>query len=1621
MDGGSPGSRALQQGAAGPANSALRIFTKLGHAQGNSNSSRGTQGDQSPQPQARNATNALLSNAFLQPYDDDSTVEAVRPAAAGATAVGRQGAAGHTTGQIGGRQMMQGMGGRQGAAYHALPSHWRDQEPMSSSTASPVTPEGAAKHAAATSPRVQQIGLQREAFGSASSLEWVAGDRPDSSYSMLSATEAQAESPLETAPSGSSAGRFLPALSAMAARTTMRNKLGVHNSSGKHRQTGSVSSQYSTGRQSPVVRVGSASSAAADAPPQSEDIVRKYLGLQRRAPSASSTPPPLPAVASSYSSSAAAAAAVASGASGEPSAKSVPQQHQQQPLPQQEQPAGQDAEGVVYRRAVSSGDLPTMDGAKSSVRHFASGDDGQEFLTPDLVESPLEALVRHLTIELFQLYVNEDQKKKRTAAAAGQQRQPVESKGEDDAGLANLGTSIQSALGGGGPEYVQQFRLGPSQRSGTATPAVTMDGYFVPQEPEAGAAESAADAQPKPRPRHRLVQRTWMEEALIKARRVSTIDENVEEAILQSLDQQLADGELAATNDTSASSTLPAANDLSPPFAPTDISQFQLPSAATMLPRTSQKDQLSDMCAGGSQTHVTSPRGYYRARDPAAPHRKNAGERGGSGATGSSGSGALRNKAAVAGMSPARASLMRAVGRRQSVRLQPGKGQIVVAETQMSGATRSGSVGAAAPTMATTEPDAMARAKRAHSLPGLMQVPETREISYKDTQRRAARRVVLKRSSRSRARVVRRAERVVLGGTQQPLSSSSGNHHHGGGRKRHGHRRAPSRADMDQQLLKIELPPPVPLRVRREQIRFAPETLIVVRRPSKRPAPRSSTDATSEQKMVRVHNQLLGAQAMLSRHNSIMRQAAAAAAASATSASGGSGLRTVTQPAKSTVRSEALDGMLLDNALDEQLEDDELRNNSRRPRQVAEARSGPGVSSGAGADDGTQSKPWRNARRRSTLRRKEHNGRAPQNPDKPRKQDRPRNPDHHSQSHRRRLLLHGPAYRIYSGLRARPDTYLFLLSDVLVVTTQVAGTQSVTKAPSADAGAVAGGSRFRVHIVVPLARGVTALKTMRDGAAKRAGEDDDAEEQRLARQEERVRRACLSFEKNASEAVVYLINRNIVEPAPDSVAAFLYRCTALSRRQLGAFLGAGILGENLHENPTADEIEQERLFHRQIWVAFLDRCNIVGVAIDVALRSVLFNVRLPNSQAAIGVLLEAAALQWFARNAEHGASAGVYVPDSQDTAVKLAFAIMTLNTELHNPLLRADAQPDAAFRELVLKFRASVVDDPAMSARRKGNVLRKRDQPRVMQVMEVPTVFLKEIYQRVRANRLVTCSDARPSAPEIDVDWVRADADAGSADPLPGDQLERALDDIYCDPGFRDGVLFNASSDRIPAKLNIDAPALLRVTVRIPAVEEGVAFRIRVVNADPAGAGPGSGPGLGASAGPAVAIVPADRLTFVTSNVASFVIRPLRVGHFALHFVSEGTNARYYHPIPSRSMVVEGAFMRHTLQLSWTRPAAGAGAGAGAATGSGATPADAPAPARRARYMFGMDSYVTKAQWAHYLEAALTDSDADAVPTAAETASQALAAAASRNTPDPAADRSITASQLLSALGCEST
>ncbi|KAI9477367.1 hypothetical protein LPJ55_001760 [Coemansia sp. RSA 990] len=1648
MGDGSSDSRSTSGNLGAPA-SPLRIYTRV-----NNND---IPEDHSPGP--RGAAHALLGNAFSRPVDDESD-HGSRPSSS------------HKAAGKGSRAAAVPRAGRHGGGhYHPLPSHWRGQDSSPSSVGSPVTPDSGGSEdpgaprilplVSSTGSQVActpepfrpyhnshsyntvksrggrdqspastfyaQVGSMGDAFGSVSSLEWP-NDRPGSTHSYRStdqtgnfhASDAQAESPAD---SPGYNGRFVPALGALAARSgaAQRSALGVHTGPSRHHPSASTSSShYSYGMNSPPVRGMSAfgsfkdnpssplpeatlavpcSAADGEAPVtgQSEDIVRRYFGLQRQ-------PPQQPASQQSPQSALSPLGKSSSESSG-----------------------GDEASGnIVYRRAVSSGDLPTLEELHGAMQ----GNVGHaEFLTHDLVESPLEALVRRLTIELFQLYVSEDRKKSNGPLQQQQQMQ-LSTNDEDDIAqsLSRVLDPLSTDEG-----YVQQFRLGPSLRSGSTTPAVTMDGYFMPQAASGAAEPGSNDV--RPRPRHRLLERTWMEEALIKARRVSTIDENAEETILQGLESAALPAGPEPSLLSMANTVVDSFKDF-PQDSNADVAQFS--SSASGPPRIAKRGQALQLGMSGAEAggagqrpasgdrirprpklglsslseeggeasaddgtdRTMSPRSHYRARDPAAPHRKLPAER------------RHKNVAAAASISPARASLLRAVGRRQSIRLQPGKGQIVVAET-MSDSRSPAMAGDRSSIVApvTLDPDVVARAKRTNSLPGIMNLPETKEVSYRDIQRKAARKTELKKAPKSRGRYARRAERMVRGGTQ-PSGARSGDGQSQGGRRRHGHhRRMGSRADMEQQLVRVELPPPVPLRVRREQVRIVPEPLIIVRPPVAQVLPDDVN--TTEQKIQRVHNQLLGAQAVLSRHISVMRQTASKGSTNKSSGSKGSAAATSTDaavmavqlPGKNTVRNLALDAMMLEGAFDE---DDDIQQQQKKSHKHTHRER---MENPHHANSSTNAAPaWRSARRRSTLRRKERAQQQQKQQQRGTDKSAPAPPTavtpRQPMPMVRRLLLHGPAYKIYSSLRARSDAYLFLFTDILVVAVRAGGDSSTLSAPmtgpSTDASMIPTSCRFRVQLVIPLVNRITTLRAQREGASKRAGEDDDAEEKRITSQEDRIRRACHIFEKNTSEAVVYLINHEIIGPNADMVAGFLHRCTALSRRQTGSFLGAGIMGENLHENPTPDEVEQEKIFHQQTWISYLDRCNIVGVPIDEALRSILFYFRLPQNRRSTGILLEIAALQWFTKNKEFGTVSGVYIPESQDVAVKLVFTIMMLNSEVHNPMIRSEAQSDAVYHAFLQKFKASVVDDPALAGKRKGNVLRKRDQPRVVTVMEVPTDVLKAIYERVLANRLVTCSDTYAVAPEFDVDWIRDPTDV-NAPVLTDEEIENEIEDIYCDPGFRDGVLFNATSDRLPAKLNIEPAAWVRVTVRIPEADPKFALVVRVLGATV----DTSSSGTNSSSDP-ICILPSPRLTFQAANTASFVIRPQQVGHFTLHFVPEGMRARYYHPIPPRSVLVEGGFMRQAVQVSWKR-----------------------SDGHHGRHMFGLDSLTAKNMWVQHLDSVLkTTADAKEVLHGAEKAAQALIPAdssskgASNGKADPsgtvargASDHSVSFAQMMSALG----
>ncbi|KAJ2700640.1 hypothetical protein H4R19_005457, partial [Coemansia spiralis] len=490
--------------------------------------------------------------------------------------------------------------GRQSAHYHPLPTHWCGYGSSPGSAGSPVTPDsgGAAHqvplagiarspasymaeaphpppapardhgpsraklgvgHGPAGSPYGQGGGSASDAFGPAAGLDW-AGDRPGSRTSYRSGSQQAESSPMDQQEYG---GHFLPPPvppGTLAARPgASRGTIGAS----RHHPSASMTSlHYSYSAGSPVAREpgttpltpvplapstsmpmtsSTASSPALGAAGESpdgthgEDIVRRYFGRPQAQPPQPWAPPPLPQP-----------WAAPTGTS--PLSKSS----------SGSSAADEAASSIVYRRAVSSGDLPTLDELRGALR---SPDDGGDisttsFLSHDLVESPLEALVRRLTIELFQLYVSEDRQKGRGGGKPGSGGPPAggPARAVLADGYEDIAESLSRVLDPLSTDdgYVQQFRLGPSLDSGSTTPAVTMDGYFVPHAAgsrnvtptSAVAAVAAAAASagpqliPRPRPRHRQLERTWMEEALIKARRVSTIDETAGEAILQGLNME---------------------------------------------------------------------------------------------------------------------------------------------------------------------------------------------------------------------------------------------------------------------------------------------------------------------------------------------------------------------------------------------------------------------------------------------------------------------------------------------------------------------------------------------------------------------------------------------------------------------------------------------------------------------------------------------------------------------------------------------------------------------------------------------------------------------------------------------------------------------------------------------------------------------------------------------------------------------------------------------------------------------------------------------------------------------------------------------------------------------------
>ncbi|XP_021481170.1 cytohesin-3 isoform X1 [Oncorhynchus mykiss] len=131
------------------------------------------------------------------------------------------------------------------------------------------------------------------------------------------------------------------------------------------------------------------------------------------------------------------------------------------------------------------------------------------------------------------------------------------------------------------------------------------------------------------------------------------------------------------------------------------------------------------------------------------------------------------------------------------------------------------------------------------------------------------------------------------------------------------------------------------------------------------------------------------------------------------------------------------------------------------------------------------------------------------------------------------------------------------------------------------------------------------------------------------------------FNMDPKKGIQYLVDNDLLEWTAEAVAEFLYKEEGLNKTAIGNFLG-----------------EREEM-HLQTLKAFVELHEFSDLNLVQALRQFLWSFRLPGEAQKIDRMMEAFATRYCDCNA------GVF--QSTDTCYILSFAVIMLNTSLHNP------------------------------------------------------------------------------------------------------------------------------------------------------------------------------------------------------------------------------------------------------------------------------------------------------------------------------------------------------------------
>lgn len=155
---------------------------------------------------------------------------------------------------------------------------------------------------------------------------------------------------------------------------------------------------------------------------------------------------------------------------------------------------------------------------------------------------------------------------------------------------------------------------------------------------------------------------------------------------------------------------------------------------------------------------------------------------------------------------------------------------------------------------------------------------------------------------------------------------------------------------------------------------------------------------------------------------------------------------------------------------------------------------------------------------------------------------------------------------------------------------------------------------------------------------------DNGEESKNAARAKQLSLGRKKFNMDPKKGIEFLVQQGLLQNTPQDISAFLYRGEGLNKTAIGDYLG------------------EKSPFHEQVLKAFVDLHDFTDLIIVQALRQFLWSFRLPGEAQKIDRMMETFAQRYCQLNPN--------IFSNPDTCYVLSFAVIILNTSLHNPSVK---------------------------------------------------------------------------------------------------------------------------------------------------------------------------------------------------------------------------------------------------------------------------------------------------------------------------------------------------------------